>query len=48
MPALRLWDGDRIFLKLLIERDTFFSLKLSYDEDELIEAELDGVKITYK
>ena len=30
VPALRLWDGDRIFLKLLIERDTFFSLKLSY------------------
>ena len=41
-------EGDRIFLKLLIERDTFFSLKLSYDGDELIEAELDGVKITYK
>ena len=48
VPALRLWDGDRIFLKLLIERYTFFSLKLSYDGDELIEAELDGVKITYK
>ena len=37
VSALRLWDGDRIFLKLLIERDTFFSLKLSYDGDELIE-----------
>ena len=48
VPALRLWDGDRIFLKLLIERDTFFSLKLSYNGDELIETELDGVKITYK
>ena len=48
VSALRLWDGDRIFLKLLIERDTFFSLKLSYDGDELIETELDGVKITYK
>ena len=48
VPALRLWDGDRIFLKLLIERDTFFSLKLSYDGDELIETELNGVKITYK
>jgi 8-oxo-dGTP diphosphatase len=48
VSALRLWDGDRIFMKLLIERDTFFSLKLSYDGDELIEAELDGVKITYK
>ena len=48
VSALRLWDGDRIFLKLLFERDTFFSLKLSYDGDELIEAELDGEKITYK
>ena len=34
---LNLWDGDRIFLKLLIETDKFFSLKLEYDGDDLIQ-----------
>lgn len=40
---LDLWEGDRIFLRLLDERDDFFSLKLVYnDKDELIESKLDG------
>ena len=40
---LELWDGDKIFLKLLDERDDFFSLKLIYDKnDNLVEAVLDG------
>lgn len=40
---LNLWEGDRIFLKLLEERKDFFSLKLVYGEDEsLKEAVLDG------
>lgn len=40
---LELWDGDRIFLRLLDERDDFFSLKLIYDKnDNLVEAVLDG------
>ena len=43
---LELWEGDKIFLRLLSERDDFFSLKLVYDEsDELIEALLDGKPI---
>lgn len=43
---LELWDGDRIFLKLLDERDDFFSLKLIYDKnDNLVEAVLDGNRI---
>ena len=33
---LNLWEGDRIFLKLLMETDNFFSLKLEYDGDDLI------------
>ena len=38
-----LWEGDKIFLRLLSERDDFFSLKLVYnDKDELIEVVLDG------
>lgn len=40
---LNLWEGDRIFLRLLQERETFFSLKLVYDgHDKLIYAALDG------
>lgn len=40
--SLNLWDGDRIFLKLLLEDAPFFSLKLSYRGDELIFVALDG------
>lgn len=42
---LTLWQGDRIFLKLLQEDVPFFSLKLTYQGDELMEAILDGKKI---
>ena len=41
--SLELWEGDRIFLKLLEEERPFFSLKLVYDmKDRLTEASLDG------
>lgn len=40
-----LWQGDRIFLKLLEENAPFFSLKLVYRGEELKEAVLDGKKI---
>ena len=33
---LNLWEGDKIFLKLLLETDAFFSLKLEYKGDDLI------------
>ena len=39
---LTLWQGDRIFLDLLQKDVPFFSLKLTYRGDELIEAVLDG------
>lgn len=40
---LNLWEGDRIFLKLLAEDAPFFSLKLVYDgNDNLIEQTLNG------
>lgn len=35
---LRLWEGDRIFLKELLEHDRFFSLKLRYEGDTLAES----------
>ncbi len=45
---LNLWEGDLIFHRLLLERDTFFSLKLVYDgHDKLIYAALDGKAIEW-
>ncbi|MBQ6844659.1 MAG: 8-oxo-dGTP diphosphatase [Agathobacter sp.] len=35
---LNLWEGDKIFLKLLQERETFFSLKLRYEGENLKES----------
>ena len=42
LMKLTLWEGDRIFLRLLETDEPFFSLKLSYDGDELICAKLNG------
>ena len=40
--SLPLWEGDKIFLRLLDENVPFFSLKLSYKGDVLQEAVLNG------
>ena len=42
---LTLWEGDRIFLRLLDSETPFFSLKLQYVGEKLVSAELDGNKI---
>ena len=42
---LNLWEGDKIFLKLLQENAPFFSLKLAYKGDVLTEAVLDGKRM---
>ena len=39
---LNLWEGDRIFFRLLEEDAPFFSLKLRYEKNVLKEAVLDG------
>ena len=39
IEGLNLWEGDRIFLKLLAEDAPLFSLKLSYRGDELVSVE---------
>ena len=39
---LNLWEGDKIFFRLLNEDAPFFSLKMSYDGDRLVEAVLEG------
>ena len=40
LHAIPQWEGDRIFLRLLEERAPFFSLKLVYQGDRLMEAVL--------
>lgn len=42
---LPIWEGDKIFFHLLETRDAFFSLKLRYAGEELLEAVLDGKNI---
>lgn len=42
---LNLWEGDKIFLKLLAQDAPFFSLKLSYKGDVLQYAALDGKQL---
>lgn len=43
IETLNLWEGDKIFLRLLREDADFFSLKLVYDGgDQLVTAILDG------
>lgn len=44
--SLPIWTGDKLFFKLLEEEHPFFSLKLSYEGDKLIEAVLDGTPIS--
>ena len=42
VPALPMWEGDKIFLRLLDENVPFFSLKLRYEGETLAEAKLNG------
>lgn len=37
---LKIWEGDKVFLRLLREDGEFFSLKLRYEGDELVEVKL--------
>lgn len=39
---LPIWEGDKIFFRLMKTRETFFSLKLKYEANVLVEAALDG------
>ena len=40
---LNIWEGDKIFFRLLDENQDFFSLKLVYDgQDKLVDAALNG------
>lgn len=45
LNELNLWEGDRIFFRLLDEELPFFSLKLEYRGDCLVRAYLDGKEL---
>ena len=45
VPALPLWEGDRIFLRLLAADAPFFRLRLEYRGEKLARAVLDGKEI---
>ena len=42
---LPIWEGDKIFLRLLDSDRPFFSLKLRYLGEKLVDAVLDGKKL---
>ena len=37
---LNIWEGDKIFFRLLVKSDKFFSLKLTYKGDTLVGSEV--------
>ena len=46
--TLPIWEGDKIFFRLLNGDRPYFSLKLVYDGDTLKQAVLDGEQIVGK
>lgn len=44
---LPIWEGDKIFFRLLEENEPFFSLKLAYEGNRLTEVALNGIKQEY-
>ncbi len=46
IPELNIWEGDKMFFRLLAEEIPFFSLKLVYDgQGGLVEAQLNGKRL---
>ena len=43
--SLPLWEGDKLFLKLLDTDVPFFSLKLKYEGEKLVLAVLNGTRV---
>ena len=42
VEKLPIWEGDKVFLRLLREQEEFFSLKLRYEGEKLVETKLNG------
>ena len=45
VTELPIWEGDKIFFRLLAEDAPFFLLKLRYEGDTLVEAALNGAPV---
>lgn len=45
---LPIWEGDKIFLRLIAENHPFFYLRLEYQGDTLVSAVLDGQELVKK
>ena len=43
--SLPVWEGDRIFFRLLEQEEPFFSLKLRYKGETLVESILNGGRV---
>lgn len=48
IAELNLWEGDLIFLRLMEEKHPFFSLKLVYQNNVLVQAVLNGTDLARK
>lgn len=42
VEKLPIWEGDKVFFRLLREQEEFFSLKLRYEGEKLVETKLNG------
>lgn len=42
VEKLPIWEGDKVFFRLLREQEEFFSLKLCYEGEKLVETKLNG------
>ncbi len=45
VEQLPIWEGDKVFFRLLREEAPFFSLKLRYEKDTLVECVLNGQEV---
>ena len=45
ISLLNIWEGDKWFLRLLDERRDFFTMKLRYEGDKLMEVYVDGKEV---
>lgn len=45
LGSLPVWEGDKLFFRLLEQERPFFSLKLCYTGDRLVRAALDGKEL---
>ncbi len=47
IASLPIWEGDKVFLRLLSSEQPFFSLKLCYKGEQLVQAALNGKTIDF-